>query len=476
MNRAVGIVFGVVVRRQTYLNLAYLTATLPLGIFYFTVLVTGISVGLGTAVIGIGLAVLLLTLACWWGLAIFERHLVMWWLGVPIPPMAPPAPANRTWWDWVRATLSNPVAWKSLTYLFVEFPFGIFAFTAVVTLLSISLTALGYPLLYLLGTAIYAANPGMPAGSMFSGITLNGHVEAGALLLTVLFAIGGLLLTLGTLHALNALTWGWGQFARVMLGMSQSAQRLAEARAVAARERERAERADQNRRELIVNVSHELRTPIASIRGHVESLLTPAEEPPAAGETQHYLGIVAREAERLGVLVDDLLALARADAHELRLEVRPVAVGAVVEEVYQTLEPLAHRERQVTLVRHVPAHLPLALADRDRLVQVLLNLVRNAITYTPEGGIVSIALEQPDPGHLALSVSDTGAGIAPEELARVFDRFYRTDASRSRATGGSGLGLSIVRDLVQAMGGAVSATSRPDEGSQFRVTLRVAAE
>jgi two-component system phosphate regulon sensor histidine kinase PhoR len=201
----------------------------------------------------------------------------------------------------------------------------------------------------------------------------------------------------------------------------------------------------------------------------------PEDEPPSQAETRRYVGIIAHEAERLGVLVDDLLALARADAHELRLEVRPVAVGEVVEEVYQTLEPLAHRERQVTLVRQAPAHLPPALADRDRLAQVLLNLVRNAITYTPEGGIVSIALEQPDPDHLALTVSDTGAGIAPEDLERVFERFYRTDVSRSRATGGSGLGLSIVRDLVEAMGGAVSATSTPGEGSRFRVTLRVAA-
>ncbi|HEV2235626.1 MAG TPA: sensor domain-containing protein, partial [Ktedonobacterales bacterium] len=427
MNSTVGVVIGVVWRRQTWLNLAYLLATLPLGLFYFTVLVTGISIGMGMAVIGIGLVVLLLTMACWWGLAIFERHLVMWWLGVPIAPMAPPAPSDRTWWDRVRATLANPVTWKSLAYLFIEFPFGIFAFTATITVLSIALTALAYPLIYLLGTAIYAANPGGPAGSMFYGISLNGHVEAASLAVTLLVMLLGVVLTLGALHALNGLAWGWGQFARLMLGMSQGARRLAEARAVAERERARAERADQTRRELIVNVSHELRTPIASIRGHVESLLTPATEPPAADEAQRYLGIVARETERLGALVDDLLALARADAHELKLEVRPVAVGAVVEEVYQALEPLAHRERQVTLVRHVPAHLPLALADRDRLAQVLLNLVRNAITYTPEGGIVSIALEQPDPGHLAVAVSDTGAGIAPEELERVFDRFYRTD-------------------------------------------------
>jgi signal transduction histidine kinase len=200
----------------------------------------------------------------------------------------------------------------------------------------------------------------------------------------------------------------------------------------------------------------------------------PEGEHLAESERQHYLEIVARESERLSVLVDDLLALARADADELRLEVRPVMVDTVVEEVYQSLLPLARRERQVSLVRSIAPQLPLALADRDRLTQVLLNLVRNAITYTPEGGIVSISLERADAEHLLLSVSDTGAGIPPAELERVFDRFYRTDVSRTRATGGSGLGLAIVRDLVQAMGGTVRAASIAGEGSRFQVVLRVA--
>jgi signal transduction histidine kinase len=128
----------------------------------------------------------------------------------------------------------------------------------------------------------------------------------------------------------------------------------------------------------------------------------------------------------------------------------------------------------VKLVQSVAPGLPFALADRDRLAQVLLNLVRNAITYTPAGGIVSIGVSQADLGHLAIVVADTGIGIPPDELDRVFDRFYRADTSRARASGGFGLGLAIVRDLVQAMGGTVSATSAPGEGSQFRVVLRTA--
>src|SRR5579859_3601636 len=126
MNRVVGVVW----RKQTYLNLAYLIASFPLGQIYFVVLVTGISVGASTVVIGVGFAVLLLTLACWWGLAVFERHLVMWWLNVRIPPMSPTSPGNPTLWERTQAALRNPVTWKSLAYLFAMFPFGVFAFIA----------------------------------------------------------------------------------------------------------------------------------------------------------------------------------------------------------------------------------------------------------------------------------------------------------------------------------------------------------
>jgi len=118
--------------------------------------------------------------------------------------------------------------------------------------------------------------------------------------------------------------------------------------------------------------------------------------------------------------------------------------------------------------------LPLILADRQRLVQVLLNLIRNAITYTPQGGIVSITAEQVDAGYLALVVADTGIGIPTDDLERVFERFYRADTSRARASGGFGLGLAIVRDLVNAMGGSITVESEVGEGSCFRVLLRVA--
>jgi two-component system phosphate regulon sensor histidine kinase PhoR len=209
----------------------------------------------------------------------------------------------------------------------------------------------------------------------------------------------------------------------------------------------------------------------------VDSLLMAGDETgtqASPDELRNYLSIVARESERLGLLVDDLMALARADAGELRLDVRPVVPGEVVEEVYSALAQLAKRDRQVSLVRQVAPNLPLVLADRQRLAQVLLNLVRNAITYTPAGGIVSLEVAQVSPTHIVFAVADTGMGIPQEELSRVFERFYRADASRTRESGGFGLGLAISRDLVQAMGGSIMAESTVSEGSRFLVYLRVA--
>jgi two-component system, OmpR family, phosphate regulon sensor histidine kinase PhoR len=458
-------IVGVLWRGQSYLNLLYLLAAFPLGLIYFILLVTLISTSLSTIVVIIGIPLLLATLYIWLGLAEFERQLTSWWLGVPIQkmPFTPEPEAN--YWARLGVRLRARVTWTGLLYLFIKMIFGTVVFAISVGLIALTAGLLTAPLPFLLQATV--------GGGLESGREL---LALASPLLTLLGVVVGLI----TLLVCDGLAFVWSKFAQITLGVSDEALRLEEARAATRRAQSQAAKADQSRRELIVNVSHELRTPIANIRGHAESLLLASESPEGAPtspeETKRYLTIIARESERLSALVDDLLALARAEAGELRLEIRPVSVTGVFDEVYESLAPLARRERQVTLTREPVEDAPPVLADRQRLAQVVLNLARNAIAYTPAGGIVSLSVERPDHYHLSLVVADTGVGIPQEELERVFERFYRADASRARATGGFGLGLAIVRDLVQAMGGVVTAESEVGQGSRFRVTLPIAPE
>jgi signal transduction histidine kinase len=456
--------FRVAQDKQTYTNILYLLLSFPLGICYFVFLVTGIALGGGTLIIWIGVPILLFTIEAWWRLAIFERQMAIRWLRVDIAPLAYPVSQQMSLWRRAQARLMNAMTWKTLAYLLLKFPQGILSFVLTVTLFAITLV------ITIVGTVL---------GLLTAPFVLLYTLLFGNTIFNVrhylLWGCLGFGLTLLSFFLLNELASIAGQFARVMLGMSESAMRLAEAKAVAEQERIRAEQADQRRRELVVNVSHELRTPVASISGHVESLLLATQEgtvtPP---NLYNYLSVVHSETMRLSMLIDDLLSLARAETGELRLTITSVVASEIVEEVYHALEPLAQRERQVTLVRGAASHLPLVLADRQRLAQVLLNLVRNAITSTPAGGIVEISIEQPDAQHLAFVVADNGIGIATDDLAHIFERFYRADSSRSRSSGGFGLGLAIVHDFVTAMNGSITVTSEVGKGSRFCVVVPVA--
>jgi len=475
--------FRVLWEKQTYVNLFYLLVSFPLGIFYIVFLLFGlVSIVSNTTTAIFGILVLLLAIFVWWHLARFERHLAMRWLHVQISPMAPPRKESLKRLERFSAHLTNAVTWKSLAYLLLKFPLGTLSFVAILnlfvltlglTVFSLTLGLLVLPFLYLFREIPRRRGEWREARTSGEGMAIE------RVPLFLLLSLTGFGFALIAFHVLNALASVSGQCARVLLGLSDTRTRLAQAEVLAEEERAKAERADRSRRELIVNVSHELRTPIASIHGHIESLLMEMEEEksgnaPDPTELRDYLTIVHREAERLSALVEDLLSLARLDSDELHLDVMPIVAGEVVEEVYGTMAPLARRERQVTLIRKVAPMLPLILADRQRLVQVLLNLVRNAITYTPQGGIVSITVERADDDTLALLVADTGIGIPNDDLERVFERFYRTDASRARTSGGFGLGLAIVRDLVNAMGGSIMAESKVGEGSCFRVLLPIA--
>jgi two-component system phosphate regulon sensor histidine kinase PhoR len=453
---------------RTYLRLLYLFLAFPLGTLYFIVISTGVSVGFSTAIVIIGFPILVLTMLCWLTFARVEREMAIHLLGANVRPMTVPDSVQRSAWQRLLKTLADPVTWKSLVYVLLEFPFGIVSFTLAVTLLSVSLSLVLYPVLYAVLNALYPQFPAQIEGTMWPNVAINGHFDPNVAVAFLLVSAVGVGLGLVSLASLNGIGWLWARFAEMMLGVDESRLQVVSAQAEAKVQQERAEKADKSRRELIVNASHELRTPVASISAHVESLLKPGRE--MDEETRKYLGVVAAETDRLGSLVDDVLVLARADADELRLSVRPVDVAAVIDQVCETLAPLARRERNLSLVHSSAEGLPRAMADRDRLAQVLTNLVRNAVNNTPEGGIISVEGARAG-DRVVITVSDTGNGMEPADLKRIFDRFYRTDQSRARDTGGTGLGLAIVQDLVTAMGGSIEADSVAGRGSVFRVLL-----
>lgn len=182
---------------------------------------------------------------------------------------------------------------------------------------------------------------------------------------------------------------------------------------------------------------------------------------------------VYREADRLKRLVSNLQELSRVESGAYELDRHPVPVVSLISGVFKRLEG-QFTEKGVALDLAVPESLPALLVDEDRIGQVLLNLVGNALQYTPAGGQVTISAEQKN-HEVQITVSDTGIGLSPEHLPYVFTRFYRVDKSRSRAGGGSGIGLTIARHLVEAHGGQIWAQSAGvGKGSQFVFTLPAA--
>ncbi len=226
-------------------------------------------------------------------------------------------------------------------------------------------------------------------------------------------------------------------------------------------------RLESMRKDFVANVSHELRTPVTAVRTALETARDVLAQDPK--EADRFLAIVDRHTERLTLLVRDLLDLSRAESGHLALASEPVLVDEVFDEVLEVFRDPAKR-RQLRLVDERAADLPPLLADRGALVQVLTNLVENAVKYTDEGGSVTLraalAGEQ-----IAITVEDSGPGIASKHLPRLFERFYRVDPGRSRDRGGTGLGLSIVKHLAEAMRGSVSVESAPGKGSVFTVRL-----
>jgi two-component system, OmpR family, phosphate regulon sensor histidine kinase PhoR len=228
-----------------------------------------------------------------------------------------------------------------------------------------------------------------------------------------------------------------------------------------------AKRAEATRRDFVANASHELRTPIAAIRAAAETLLAGAVEDQAAART--FVEIVARHAERLSRLTQDLLDLSRIESREWSFELAPVDAAALTGSVLELVAEPA-RAKGLLLRNEVPPGTAVR-ADARALEQVLVNLVDNAVKFTAEGA-VTIRGERTE-RDVILSVADTGPGIDRHHLPRIFERFYRVDAGRSREQGGTGLGLAIVKHLVQGMGGEVDVES-DGAGTRFSVRLPAA--
>ena len=230
---------------------------------------------------------------------------------------------------------------------------------------------------------------------------------------------------------------------------------------------------DRARRQLLADVSHELMTPLSAIRGYVETLGMP--DVPLDPDTRiRYLGIVEQETHKLEAIIGDLLDLARLEGGGDRLRAEPVAVEDLFHRVADRHRPIL-RDRGVTLEYDIAEGTPRIRGDAARLEQALQNVAANAIRHTPSGGRVKLAAAAAPEGVL-IAVRDTGAGIPDEHLPRVFDRFYKVDAARSGTDvpSGSGLGLSIVRAIIERHGGSVTARNAPEGGAVFELRLPAA--
>ena len=229
------------------------------------------------------------------------------------------------------------------------------------------------------------------------------------------------------------------------------------------------EKAEQQRKNLVADVAHELRTPLSNIQGYVEAMRDGVLEP-----DQATLDTVHAQTMHLGRLVEDLRLLAQTESEDFRLNLEQESLGDVLR---HSVEGFRARSSSIDvgLNLDIPDELPMLLIDRTRISQVLGNLLENAVRHSSSGGEVNVVAGVPE-GRVVVTVADGGDGIAPEDIAHVFDRFYRADPSRTRATGGAGLGLTIAKKIVEAHGGEIRAESVKGQGSRFIFELPVTRE
>ena len=229
---------------------------------------------------------------------------------------------------------------------------------------------------------------------------------------------------------------------------------------------------DRLKSNFIATMSHELRTPLTSVIGYSEMMLEGLGGP-LTSEQREYLGIIMEKGENLLQLITSILDISKIEAGRTRLVIAEVDVGQVLRDAVATVLPLA-RKKGVKVVWE-PSPLPRIHCDRDKVRQCIVNLVNNAVKFTPAGGQITVDARPLQGERVALQVADTGIGIAPDHLARVFDVFYQVDGSSTREYGGAGLGLAIVKSYVEAHGGEIKVESAPGKGSTFTVVLPVRA-
>lgn len=226
-------------------------------------------------------------------------------------------------------------------------------------------------------------------------------------------------------------------------------------------------RLERVRSEFIANVSHELRTPIFSVQGYLETLLDGAMDDPEVAST--FLEKAYLNAMRLNALLNDLIDISRIESGELKFSFRYFDIVDLIEELVQTMEIRARQAAVTVFFVHDESRS--VYGDKERLTQVLTNLIDNAIKYNVEGGQVEIRLHAVS-GGIRVEIADTGIGIPEQHLARIFERFYRVDKDRSRAVGGTGLGLAIVKHILEAHHAQVEITSTSGKGTRVTFTLR----
>jgi len=239
-------------------------------------------------------------------------------------------------------------------------------------------------------------------------------------------------------------------------------------------------RLEKIRKDFVANVSHELRTPLTSIKGYVEALLDGAKDDPAA--LAKYLDIILKQSDRLNLIIEDLLELSKIESGRVLLKAEPLDLRPIIDRTLSMMKPIADKNDH-RLLSSIDDTLPPMEGDDDRLVQVLTNLLDNAVKYTPAGGTITVGAKlvsdsgsAEQPGRMIeLSVADTGIGIPEQDRPRVFERFYRVDKARSRELGGTGLGLAIVKHIVEGHGGQVWVEGNHPQGSRVVVRLPVSA-